>query len=206
MAGDRHRGRRGSPPGPRARGDAARTRLLEAAGALLWWNGYDATSPAAVQRRAGVGQGSFYHHFPSKAALCGAALERASEEMKVDADAVFAGDSPPLERILAYLSRPRNGIRGCRLGRLAFDAGLADARLGGVVADYFRHVEAHLEHALDSARDAGNLAPGIDPHMVARALLAVVQGGYTLARARDDEGAVNDATAGALALLEGVAR
>ena len=39
------------------------------------------TSPRAIQDRAGVGQGSMYHHFRSKAALAQAAEERSAAEL-----------------------------------------------------------------------------------------------------------------------------
>ncbi|HEX7040989.1 MAG TPA: TetR/AcrR family transcriptional regulator [Trueperaceae bacterium] len=49
-----------------ARGEATRRRLLEAAEAEIGENGYAATSVAAITRRAGVAQGTFYLYFRSK--------------------------------------------------------------------------------------------------------------------------------------------
>jgi AcrR family transcriptional regulator len=62
---------RSSPPAPtrRARGDATRERLLEAAVELLEEGGYAAASVAAIAGRAGVAAGALYRHFPSKAEL-----------------------------------------------------------------------------------------------------------------------------------------
>lgn len=49
-----------------ARGEATRRKLLEAAEAEIGENGYAATSVAAITRRAGVAQGTFYLYFRSK--------------------------------------------------------------------------------------------------------------------------------------------
>ena len=49
-----------------ARGEATRRKLLEAAEAEIGENGFARTSVAAITKRAGVGQGTFYLYFPSK--------------------------------------------------------------------------------------------------------------------------------------------
>jgi AcrR family transcriptional regulator len=54
---------------PQARGVATRRRVLEAAEALFALRGYEATGMAEVARRARVGVGTLYHHFPDKRAL-----------------------------------------------------------------------------------------------------------------------------------------
>ena len=42
---------------------------------LMWERGYADTSPRQVRERSGVGQGSMYHHFPTKRDPALAALE-----------------------------------------------------------------------------------------------------------------------------------
>jgi AcrR family transcriptional regulator len=41
-------------------------KLIETTQELLWERGYVGMSPRAIQDRAGVGQGSMYHHFRSR--------------------------------------------------------------------------------------------------------------------------------------------
>ncbi|MEN8040064.1 MAG: helix-turn-helix domain-containing protein, partial [Actinomycetota bacterium] len=53
---------------------SARESLIDTTKNLLSAQGYEATSPAQIQSASGVGQGSFYHHFASKADLAEAAL------------------------------------------------------------------------------------------------------------------------------------
>ena len=54
---------------------ATRKALLEATLECLVERGYARTTTAEIERRAGVSRGARLHHFPSKAALLGAAVE-----------------------------------------------------------------------------------------------------------------------------------
>jgi hypothetical protein len=60
--------------------------------------------------------------------------------------------------------------------------------------------------ALRDAVAGGALPKKLDTHRLAAALVASVQGGYILSRAMNNPSIVNDATAGALALLKRIAR
>ena len=67
------------PPARRTqqeRRDSTRTRLLEATVECLVELGYARTTTLAVAQRAEVSQGALFKHFPTKAALLGAAVER----------------------------------------------------------------------------------------------------------------------------------
>ncbi len=67
MAGDRQsQMRRIGKRRPQARGRATRARLLTAAEDLFTRQGYDGTSIGDVAELAGVGVGTFYHHFQDK--------------------------------------------------------------------------------------------------------------------------------------------
>ena len=112
-----------------------RQRLVEATRELLWQRGYAATSPNAILRAADAGQGSLYHHFGGKEDLAVEALSVSAEQMRQDAAAVFSGDGSALERVEAYLTRQRDSLRGCRMGRMTADPDvMASDRLLGPVA------------------------------------------------------------------------
>jgi len=66
-----------TPDSPRTR-DPARTRtgILDAARALILDHGYGATTVDMVVARAGITKGAFFHHFPSKADLARAVVDR----------------------------------------------------------------------------------------------------------------------------------
>jgi hypothetical protein len=76
------------------------------------------TSPKAIQRRAGAGQGSMYHHFSGKADLALAAVRRSADELRTAGERQLSHRGTAFERIEAYLRRERDVLRGCPIGRL----------------------------------------------------------------------------------------
>src|SRR5205807_1956198 len=66
--------------------------------------------------------------------------------------------------------------------------------------------EGRIAEALAEARTAGQLREDADPRQLALTLVAVLQGGYLLARAHHDPTAMHRAIAGAMSLLEGSSR
>jgi AcrR family transcriptional regulator len=64
-----------------ARGQATRERVLAAAEALFREGGYDGSSMNDVARRAGVGVGTLYHHFPDKRALLLELIDRLGDRV-----------------------------------------------------------------------------------------------------------------------------
>ena len=176
--------------------------LLDAAKSLLWEGGYERMSPRKVLDRSGVGQGSLYHHFPSKRALAAAALVDVERELAAAAKAIFATEAPPLERVQAWLALERNGLAGCRLGRLANEAEILESEdLRGPMADYFGMILGLVTTALVQAAKRGELSDSASAPDIAATIVATVQGGYILSRALADPDAISRATRGAIALL-----
>ncbi|MEV0152031.1 MULTISPECIES: TetR/AcrR family transcriptional regulator [unclassified Nonomuraea] len=184
-----------------------RERLIESTRELLWERGYVGTSPKAIQQRSGAGQGSMYHHFRDKPALALAAIGRSAEELRTRAETVLDGPGTPLERISAYLRREREALRGCPVGRLTQDPDvMADPALRRPVEETFAWLRARLAGVLGEGRSTGELDPALDPASTATALVAVLQGGYVVARAAGDAEVYAQAVDGALGLLAGHAR
>jgi len=139
---------------------STREHLVTAAKALLWERGYAAMSPRDVLRTSGAGQGSLYHHFAGKADLAATAVRACEAEMRAEADAVLRAEKPPLARARDYLTQPRAGLRGCRLGRLVHDPEVvARDALREPVAAYFAYVEDELAAVLSEAQRDGALRP-----------------------------------------------
>ncbi|GHH67416.1 TetR/AcrR family transcriptional regulator [Promicromonospora soli] len=175
----------------------ARDRLVGAAQDLFAAQGVGATSPRAVLAASGVGQGSLYHHFPTKHDLAVAAIGATVDDALARAMRTLRSDSPAITRLVAYLERPRDALAGCKVGRLTSDQAVMDddglhdvltayfVRLLGVTTDVFR--ETGLPD--DVARDR------------AHAAIAIIQGGYVLARATQDPDALAAAVRGFVGLL-----
>ncbi len=182
--------------------DDARSRLVESTQELLWERGYTGTSPRAIQERAGVGQGSMYHHFSGKADLARTAIGRTAEEMAPRSRRHLDGPGSPLARLQAYLRAERDVLRGCRLGRLVQDQEiLADPQLREPIDEVFSGAIDRLAAVLREGQEAGEVRADVDPEQVAVMLLTVIQGGYVLARAHQDEARFTAAVEGALTLV-----
>ncbi|MFH8572036.1 TetR/AcrR family transcriptional regulator [Streptomyces sp. NPDC017993] len=179
-----------------------RERLVRSTQELLWERGYVGTSPKAILERAGVGQGSMYHHFTGKSDLALAAIRRSAEDLRAAAEECFSGPGTAYERVAAYLLRERRVLRGCPIGRMAQDRDVAESpELRQPLDEMFGWLQARITEVLADGRRRGELAAGLDPAATAATVAAVVQGGYVLARAADDNAPFDAAVQGALALL-----
>jgi TetR/AcrR family transcriptional repressor of nem operon len=177
-------------------------RLIESTRELLWERGYTGTSPKAIQQRAGAGQGSMYHHFSGKPELARAAIGRTAEELRGTAEALLSAPGTALERVTAYLRREREVLRGCPVGRLTQDPDvMADATLREPVRETFAWLAERIAEVLREGRDRGELDAALDPESTAAAVVAVLQGGYVLARAADSAEPFDQAVTGVLRLL-----
>ncbi|MDQ1295742.1 MAG: TetR/AcrR family transcriptional regulator, transcriptional repressor for nem operon [Actinomycetota bacterium] len=191
----------GREPGTEHR-ESTRDRLVEATADLLWERGYGGVSPKAIQLRAGAGQGSMYHHFRGKRDLAVAALEQAARTSQEGAAVFLNGQEPPLDRLIAYLTRPRDALKGCRIGRMTQDPDvLQDPELREPIAGVFTWLLGELTCLIEQAQRSGDLDPGLDPADTAATLSAVLQGAHVLARAADDPEPFDRALRGSLALL-----
>ncbi len=142
----------------RERSDAARNReaLLEAAERLVDGCGVDAVTMDAVAGAAGVGKGTVFRRFRSRAGLMAALLNR----FEVDWQARVIGGppplgpgAPPLERLLAFgRSRVEQNLRGAALYRAAMSA--EPARNYAV----YSFAATHVRHLLDELDVAGDIA------------------------------------------------
>jgi len=181
---------------------SSRDQLTGAMADLLWERGYAATSPRDVMARAGVGQGSMYHHFSGKHELAVEALSAVVGEVMGESS-LLQGEGSPLERMKRYLSAPRPGTQGCRVGRMTQDPQVvSDPDLLSIVSGAFEAMLGRWEETIAAAIEAGELPQSTDPAELARTLAAVIQGGYVLARAGGDQGPMDAAIRGAVALLD----
>ena len=180
----------------------AREPLIESTRELLRERGYVGTSPKAIQERSGAGQGSMYHHFRGKRDLALAAIQRNAADLRARAEADFSGPGTAAQRIAAYLRREREALRGCPVGGLTQDPEvMADPDLRRPLEETFAWLRVRLAALLDEGRAHGEFAPSLHPQATATALVAVLQGGYVLARASGSADTYRQAVDGALGLL-----
>lgn len=184
-------------------GSVTRDHLIDTTRELLWERGYAATSPRAILDKAGVGQGSMYHHFAGKEDLAAAAMQVTAEMLLRRSEDDLAAEGSALDRLKGYLLRQREVLRGCPVGRMAGDADVLDSDvLHPVVTATFAKLRERIETVIRDGVNSGELPRSLTPDELADTVLAVVQGGYVLARAAGDPAPFDRAVRGAVALLE----
>jgi AcrR family transcriptional regulator len=142
------------------------------------------------------------HHFAGKPELALAAIRRTAEEMRAKAEQQFSASGTAMDRITAYLRRERDVLKGCPIGRLTQDPDvLADPTLRAPVDETLAWLRERLAEVLAEGRERGELDTALDPQAAAATVIAVLQGGYVLARAADSVLPFDQAITGVLDLL-----
>lgn len=78
---------------------SSREKILDVAEARFAQRGYAGVGLREVAEAAGLGKSSLFHHFPSKAALYLAVLDRVIARISERVVPVLAGEGPPLARL-----------------------------------------------------------------------------------------------------------
>jgi AcrR family transcriptional regulator len=169
---------------PPERGDAARNRalLLDAAHRLVAERGADAVTMDDVAAAAGVGKGTLFRRFGSRAGLMMVLLdedEQASQRAFLFGPPPLGPDAPPMDRLVAF---GRERLRFAHTHHALLSAANRDPHLRhvGASAVQRRHVlvllqAAHTTGDLDVQTDA--LLALLDPDYVEHQLN---DGGHTL--------------------------
>jgi AcrR family transcriptional regulator len=158
---------------PHERGDAARNRtlLLSAARRLIAERGADAVSTDDIAVAAGVGKGTLFRRFGSRAALMIVLLD---EDEKISQQAFLFGPpplgpgAPPLDRLVAY-GRHRLEFVHAHYGLLSDANRDPNMRFSAPATLHLRHIAVLLEEAGttgDLAAQATALSALLDPDYV----------------------------------------
>jgi AcrR family transcriptional regulator len=150
------------PPAPPRRADAQRNRarLLAAAREAFVSDGYHVPIDE-IARRAGVGAGTVYRHFPTKEALFEAVVLDLISQLTAEGRALLGA----AEQGMAFLPFLSRVIVEC-----AAHKGLADALaqehvdFGAAVAPAKEELLAILGHLLVHAQEAGEVRSDVAPH------------------------------------------
>ncbi|MBN2628723.1 MAG: TetR/AcrR family transcriptional regulator [Spirochaetales bacterium] len=177
-------------------------KLIEATGKLLWERGYAATSPKAIQKESGIGQGSMYHHFSGKKDLAIAAIERNSEMMRKEIELIFTEKTSPLNRIKNYLLREREILKGCPVGRLVYDPDIySDEELLELLDNMFQWIMDKISMTLEESMKQNEIR-NIKTTELSSTITATLQGSYVIARSKKKIEPFKDAIHGLLSLIK----
>ncbi len=154
---------------PRADAQRNRERLLAAAKAVFSAGGPDA-SLEAVARRADVGIGTLYRHFPTREALYEAVYRHEVEQLSELAEHL-KGDASPVEALRRWL-RSNVEFVATKKGMSAALALAAQANSELMAFSYDRLTKA-VGALLDRAVEAGEIRSDVGPEDLLRALIGM---------------------------------
>ncbi|MDR6623982.1 helix-turn-helix domain-containing protein [Caulobacter segnis] len=158
--------------GPRADSLRNRERLLSAAKTAFGEMGAEAPLEE-IARRAGVGIGTLYRHFPTREALVAAVYAREIEQLAASADALLARE-PAGQALGAWLDLLIDYVATKRVIAPALRADPGEgsrlyASSGGTIL-------ATLQKLTDAAHDAGDIRPDIGFEDILRMMSGLSQG------------------------------
>nr|WP_199800713.1 TetR/AcrR family transcriptional regulator [Streptomyces marianii] len=162
----------GQPEGASSRSkraDAVRNQqtLLDAAAEVFVTSGVDAPI-REIAARAGVGLGTLYRHFPTRADLVAAVYRHQIEACAEAGPTLLAGAASPFDALRQWVD--------LFVDFLVTKHGLADALQSD--SDRFAALHTHFldrlmpvcAQLLDAAVDAGDIRPGIQPYELMRGI------------------------------------
>jgi AcrR family transcriptional regulator len=162
----------GSARKPRADGQRNRERLMEAAKAAFGDVGAD-VSLEEIARRAGVGIGTLYRHFPSRDAIVEAVYRREVAQLASSAERLLGQMSPGdalqqwMRLFVDYIATKK--VIAAALGALA--GGTAD-----LYATSGAQISGALSLLVERAAAAGDIRAGADAGDLQRALVGFTYG------------------------------
>jgi TetR/AcrR family transcriptional regulator, transcriptional repressor for nem operon len=186
--------RTADPAGPASAGTA--TQILDAAERLVQDRGFNGFSYADVARELGITKAALHYHFPSKAELGDALIERYAERFfdalaKVDR---ARSDAPDKLRSYARLyADVFRDDRMCLCGMLAADYTTLPEPMRARVVRFFDDNEVWLAGVLEEGRKAGSVHFRGSPRGVARTLIGGLEGAMLVSRPYRDVKRFRDA-------------
>jgi AcrR family transcriptional regulator len=189
-------------PSVRPKGQATRTRIVDAAGELFAKRGYQDTSIEAVLDKSGISRGALYHHFRDKEELFVAVLEAVEARIADATVKASRGIADPVGALLAGCNAWLDISRDPAIRQIVLVD--APAVLGW---QEWREIDARygfglLKGSLRAAAEAGRLSPSLVEPLAHVLLAAVLEIALLMARANDAPGSVKQAKAALRELIE----
>lgn len=169
--------------------DETRTRIISATNELFRRHGYNGTGLAAIGRLANATTGSIYHFFPGgKSELARAVvIETGSAYGELFALVSLENPNNPAEGVRAFFNGAADVlaedgyIDPCPIGTVAREVASSDEELRQATAIVFSSWAELLARQIAGAEN-----PGPKAVEVANAVLGMLEGGFIIARARQD--------------------
>jgi TetR/AcrR family transcriptional repressor of nem operon len=172
-----------------------RTRILDLVEGLIMARGYNAISYQDVAGSIGIRKASIHHHFPAKADLGLAVIERYIAKLAVVAPPVEGLDEPELDHALESFLRmfvgvAQSGTSICLGGILGAEFQTLPEPIRLAVRRFYTAAASWLTALLERGRALGVYRFEAASAELADAILAMLEGALIIARVQGDPGQV----------------
>ncbi len=181
----------------KSKGEKTREHILKKTREVLISQGFYGTSISSIIEATGVKKGNLYYHFPSKEELGLAVLDDARQEFLSFLRQSLEGDDP-LEEILTSAEaifrelQGKDFIGGCLFGNTALEMVDSNPEFARVIRDVFSSWTEEYHRKLVEADGLGLPAGTMGPSLLARTLVALIEGWIMLVRVSKKEEDVQD--------------
>jgi TetR/AcrR family transcriptional repressor of nem operon len=192
------------PSAPARPATAAATAILDVSEQLAQTRGYNGFSYADVAAQLGVTKASLHYHFPSKADLGAALIERYQHTFGAALDAIDVETGDPADKLRRYVDLYDSVLRSdrmCLCGMLAAEYATLPAPMQERLTTFFDANERWLTAVLQSGVQGNTFAFTEPPNARARVLLGALEGAMLVARSYGDPHRFRAAAASLLADL-----
>lgn len=167
------------PRRQRRRAEESQRQIIDAAVDQIAEAGYQGMSIASVAAASGISQSGLLHHFPSKAALLAAVLERREHD---DNEFLFGDGSTPLgwdafDALVSLVAR--NSTRPEWVAvfvRVSAEATDAEHPAHDWLRRHYESTTAWLVEAVEVGVRSGTMSSGIPAHVVVRNTISILDG------------------------------
>jgi TetR/AcrR family transcriptional repressor of nem operon len=161
------------------------SRILDVAERLVQLRGFNGFSYADVASELKITKASLHYHFPGKADLGWALIERYASRFTEALDAIDQREDDPIAKLEAYARIYADVLserRMCLCGMLAAGYDTLPTSMQEAVIDFFDINEAWLTRVLESGVAEGTLALSGSPREASQAIVSGLEGAMLIAR------------------------
>ncbi len=173
--------------------EETRRRLVDAAVVLMRRQGFAATSVDQICGEAQVTKGAFFHHFKSKGAIAGAAVEAWCQGRVACYREDLEGDDDPLARLNRMLDglvesarRPPDGVLSCLLGMVSQELGETNEEMRQACGMALGGWTGLVASLLEAAKQKYRPRKDFDSEQIAWMLNSLWQGSLLVGKTRQD--------------------
>ncbi|MCA6098506.1 TetR/AcrR family transcriptional regulator [Bradyrhizobium australafricanum] len=168
-------------------------KILDVAQPLIVAGGYNGFSYADISDAIGIRKASIHHHFPTKAELVSALVDRYRQQTELGLKSLREQFASPADQLQAYVNFWQACIGDaslpfCVCAMLAGEMPMLPDEVASRVRAHFHHLAGWLSSVLQAGAEQHLFRLDQRPHEEAQMLMASVHGAMLSARAFDDPG------------------